>query len=158
MRYIITALFVSALLVSNYTYAALFDVSSTKIIALPELDEIEIMKESGLTIVERYEVDNGHGFYVQKLPDAAIEFRSDLDSPRINLALRMFPEAGNEAKNAAAQAMIKKLVSVITGTDGQFIDEAVAGNVKLGKHIINGLRVNIVDSGNLWFLFTVYRE
>lgn len=113
--------------------------ASDQAATIPILDEDAVIKASGLTPVKRYKLDDGHGFYLQESPDAAIEFRTN----RINLALRTFPDAGNEAKNAAAQEMITKLAAVITGTDGKLIGEAMTGDAALGEHFINGLTVNV---------------
>lgn len=89
---------------------------------------------------------------MQQSPDAAIEFRDN--PPRINVALSTFPEAGYEAKNATANGIAKKLVSVITGTDGQLVDDVIAGEIKPGKQFINGLSVNVSGMEDNW-LFTI---
>lgn len=123
--------------------------AAESVIVAPILEEAKILQVSGLEIVKRYDLDDGHGIYVQQSPDAAIEFRT---SPaKINLALRTFPEAGYEEKNAEAQRMITKLASVITGTDGKLIDDAISGKIEPGEHVINGLPVNVsfVNENNL---------
>ncbi|MGU5659813.1 hypothetical protein [Aeromonas veronii] len=124
------------------------DTATTQAVTAPVLDEASILKESGFTTVRRYELEDGHGFYMQESPDAAIEFRDN----RINVALRTFPEAGYEAKNAAANGIAKKLVSVITGTDGQLVDEVIAGEIKPGKQFINGLPINVSGMEHDWII------
>lgn len=129
--------------------------SASETVRAPILDEALILSSSGLKPVKKYTLDDGHGFYMQQSPDAAIEFR---DTPsRINVALRTFPEAGYEAKNATANEIVKKLVSVITGTDGQLVDDAIAGKAKLGKQFINGLPVNIAGREHDW-LITISKQ
>lgn len=122
------------------------------IVAAPIVDEAGILSASGLKPVKKYELEDGHGFYMQQSPDAAIEFRDN--PPRINVALSTFPEAGYEAKNATANGIAKKLVSVITGTDGQLVDDVIAGEIKPGKQFINGLSVNVSGMEDNW-LFTI---
>ncbi|WP_421212601.1 hypothetical protein [Aeromonas sp. 600479] len=126
------------------------DTATTQAVTAPVLDEASILKESGLTTVRRYGLEDGHGFYMQESPDAAIEFRDN--PPRINVALRTFPEAGYEAKNATANGIAKKLVSVITGTDGQLVDDVIAGEIKPGKQFINGLSVNVSGMEHDWLI------
>jgi hypothetical protein len=107
----------------------------------PILDEAGILSASGLKPVKKYELDDGHGFYMQESPVASIEFRASPD--RINLSLRTFSEAEFKEKNEIAQSMVTKLAAVITGTDGKFIERALSGDMKPGKTVINGLPVNV---------------
>lgn len=124
--------------------------AASETVTAPVLDESLILSGSGLKPVKKYSLDDGHGFYMQESPDAAIEFRDN--PPRINVALRTFPEAGYEAKNAAANEIAKKLVSVITGTDGQLVDDVIAGEIKPGKQFINGLPVNVSGIEHDWII------
>lgn len=126
--------------------------AASETVTAPVLDEALILSGSGLKPIKKYSLDDGHGFYMQESPDAAIEFRDN--PPRINVALRTFPEAGYEAKNATANGIAKKLVSVITGTDGQLVDDVIAGEIKPGKQFINGLSVNVSGMEDDW-LFTI---
>lgn len=124
------------------------DTATTQVVTAPVLDEASILKQSGFTTVRRYDLEDGHGFYMQESPDAAIEFRDN----RINVALRTFPEAGYEAKNATANGIAKKLVSVITGTDGQLVDDVISGEIKPGKQFINGLPINVSGMEHDWII------
>ncbi|MGL6399325.1 hypothetical protein ACSZMI_15780 [Aeromonas veronii] len=99
------------------------------------------MSASGLKPVKKYDLEDGHGFYMQESPVASIEFRTSPD--RINLSLRTFSEAEFKEKNEIAKSMVTKLASVVTGTDGKFIDRALSGDMKPGKAVINGLPVNV---------------
>ena len=101
---------------------------------------------SGLKPVKKYELEDGHGFYMQESPDASIEFRTSPD--RINLSLRTFPESEFKEKNDMAKNIVSKLAAVITGTDGKLIDGALSGEVKTGKTVINGLPVNVSVAEN----------
>ncbi|WP_429124996.1 hypothetical protein [Aeromonas allosaccharophila] len=107
----------------------------------PILDEVGILSASGLKPVKKYDLEDGHGFYMQESPVASIEFRTSPD--RINLSLRTFSEAEFKEKNEIAKSMVTKLASVVTGTDGKFIDRALSGDMKPGKAVINGLPVNV---------------
>ncbi|WP_447759387.1 hypothetical protein [Aeromonas veronii] len=126
--------------------------AASETVTAPVLDEALILSSSGLKPIKKYSLEDGHGFYMQESPDAAIEFRDN--PPRINVALRTFPEAGYEAKNATANGIAKKLVSVITGTDGQLVDDVISGEIKPGKQFINGLSVNVSGMEDDW-LFTI---
>ncbi|MFM5530402.1 hypothetical protein ACU6QH_04220 [Aeromonas veronii] len=126
--------------------------AASETVTAPVLDEALILSSSGLKPIKKYSLEDGHGFYMQESPDAAIEFRDN--PPRINVALRTFPEVGYEAKNATANGIAKKLVSVITGTDGQLVDDVIAGEIKPGKQFINGLSVNVSGMEDDW-LFTI---
>ncbi|MEI4940790.1 hypothetical protein ACUVMQ_15520 [Aeromonas veronii] len=112
----------------------------------PILDEAGILSMSGLKPVKKYELEDGHGFYMQESPDASIEFRTSPD--RINLSLRTFPESEFKEKNDMAKNIVSKLAAVITGTDGKLIDGALSGEVKTGKTVINGLPVNVSVAEN----------
>jgi hypothetical protein len=111
------------------------------IVAEPIVDEAVILSASGLKPVKKYELEDGHGFYMQESPVASIEFRTAPD--RINLSLRTFSEAEFKDKNEIAKSMVTKLAAVITGTDGKFIDRALSGDMNPGKAVINGLPVNV---------------
>lgn len=112
----------------------------------PILDEAAILSASGLNPVRKYDLEDGHGFYMQEIPDASIEFRTSPD--RINLSLRTFPESEFKEKNDAAKSIIIKLAAVITGTDGRLIDGALSGEVKPGKTVVNNLPVNVSVAEN----------
>ncbi|WP_141214203.1 hypothetical protein [Aeromonas sp. A35_P] len=116
------------------------------IVTAPILDEPSILNASGLNPVRKYELEDGHGFYMQESPDASIEFRTSPD--RINLSLRTFPESEFKEKNDMAKNIVSKLAAVITGTDGKLIDGALSGEVKTGKTVINGLPVNVSVAEN----------
>ncbi|WP_439837195.1 hypothetical protein [Aeromonas enteropelogenes] len=115
--------------------------SASETVTAPVLDEALILSSSGLKPVKKYSLDDGHGFYMQESPVASIEFRTSPD--RINLSLRTFSEAEFKDKNEIAKNMVTKLASVVTGTDGKFIDRALSGDMKPGKAVINGLPVNV---------------
>ncbi|MGL5225411.1 MAG: hypothetical protein ACRC8Q_08860 [Aeromonas sp.] len=126
------------------------DVAAHTAFTAPILDKTAILAAAGLTPVKQYPLDDGYGLYLQESPRASIEFRDN--PPRINVALRTFPEAGYEAKNATANGIAKKLVSVITGTDGQLVDDVIAGEIKPGKQFINGLSVNVSGMEHDWLI------
>lgn len=115
--------------------------AASETVTAPVLDEALILSSSGLKPVKKYSLDDGHGFYMQESPVASIEFRTSPD--RINLSLRTFSEAEFKEKNEIAKSMVTKLASVVTGTDGKFIDRALSGDMKPGKAVINGLPVNV---------------
>lgn len=119
----------------------------------PILDEAKILEAAELVPVKKYNLEDGHGFYMQESPDAAIEFRSSPD--RINVALMIFPEAEFKEKNLVAKKMVTKLTAVVTGTDGKLIDDAMSGQIEPGKHVINGLPVNISLVGDSNLLVTI---
>lgn len=116
------------------------------IVTAPILDESGIFNASGLNPVRKYDLEDGHGFYIQESPDASIEFRTSPD--RINLSLRTFPESEFKEKNNAAKSIIIKLAAVITGTDGRLIDGALSGEVKPGNTVVNNLPVNVSVAEN----------
>lgn len=128
-------------------------VESESVVTAPVLDEGKILEAVELVPVRKYDLEDGHGYYMHESPDASIEFRSSPD--RINVSLMTFPEAEFKEKNATAKEMATKLISVITGTDGELIDDAMSGRIKSGKSTINGLLVNVSLVGENSLLVTI---
>lgn len=66
-----------------------------------------------------------------------------------------YPEAEFKDKNSVAKNMATKLMSVITGTDGKLIDDALSGRIEPGKSTINGLPVTVSIVGENSLLVTI---
>lgn len=156
MRFILAAVISFILLIGCDNSAQRNEPASAyQPIAKPRLDEALILSGAEFKPVKKYNLEDGHGFYMQQSPDAAIEFRNN--PPRINVSIRTYPEASYEEKNAAANEIAKTLISIITGTDGQLIDDVVAGRIRPGKQFINGLPVNVSGMEHHW-LITVAKQ
>lgn len=128
-------------------------VVAESVVTSPILDEAKILETVELVPVRKYDLEDGHGYYVQESPDVSIEFRSSPE--RINVSLMTYPEAEFKDKNSVAKNMATKLLSVITGTDGKLIDGALSGKIESGKSTINGLPVNISIVGENSLLVTI---
>lgn len=111
----------------------------------PTFDRKIILESLGVEKYRKYteeeSVNSGVMFdgytYGEPGPTVSIEFKSD----RINIAIQTYPESGYEEKNVNAIKMAKIVVSTITGSDRDLVQEMLDGEIK-GKLYFDGISCN----------------